>query len=64
MLNKLILSLVVFLVVGLGLTFLLGPLLDALAVPFLTIFGNFFETWGWVLGAAAGVWYFGSGRFW
>lgn len=66
MISRLVLAIVVFLVVGLGLTYLLGPFLLALAVtffavPFLAIFGEFFEKWGWVLGAAAGLWHFFSG---
>lgn len=61
MLSRLVLAIVVFLVVGLGLTYLLGPFLLALAVPFVSIFGEFFERWGWLLGAAAGAWYFFSG---
>jgi len=61
MISRLAVAIVVFIVVGLGLTFLLGPLLLALNIPFLVIFVDFFEKFGWVLGAAAGIFSFFRG---
>jgi hypothetical protein len=66
MIARLVLALVVFIVVGLALTALLGPILIWLGVPVATIIGEFFVKWGWVLGVLAGLWYFfaGGGLAW
>jgi uncharacterized membrane protein YvlD (DUF360 family) len=60
---RLVLALVVAIVVGLGLTALLGPILVSLAVPIAVVIGDFFVKWGWVIGVLAGLWYFFAGGF-
>lgn len=49
-------ALVVAIVVGLAVT-LLGLLLVALTVPVAVAVGGFCETWAWVIGLLAGLWY-------
>lgn len=61
MIARLVLALVVAIVVGLGLTALLGPILVSLAVPLAVVVGEFFVKWGWVLGVLAGLWFLFSG---
>jgi uncharacterized membrane protein YvlD (DUF360 family) len=56
-----VLALVVAIVVGLLLTYLLGPILLMLAIPIATVVGDFFVRWGWVLGILAGLWFFFAG---
>lgn len=58
MLTRLILAIVIFVVVGLVLVYLLGPLLLAMGLPFVNIIGEFFVRWGWLLALAAGIWHF------
>jgi hypothetical protein len=62
MISRLVLALVVAIVVGLGCTFLLGPILASLPVPIAGFVGGFLETWGWTLGVLAGLWKFFSGK--
>jgi hypothetical protein len=63
MIARLVLALVVFVAVGLGLVFLLGPIILAAfgGVPVAAIIGQFFVTWGWGLAVLAGLWFFFSG---
>lgn len=61
MIGRIVLALIIAIVVGLGLTALLGPILVGLAVPIAVTIGAFFVTWGWVLGVLAGLWYFFAG---
>lgn len=61
MIAKLVLAVIIAVVVGIVLVALLGPILDSLKVPIATTVGGFLITWGWVLGVAAGVWYFFAG---
>lgn len=65
MLARLLIAVAVFVVVGLVLVYLLGPLLVALGIPLVAILGHFFIQWGWVLAFAAAVWhYFGAESWW
>lgn len=61
MITRLVLAVVVAVVVGLGLTALLGPILVSLHVPIAVTIGHFFVLWGWVLGILAGLWFFFAG---
>lgn len=61
MLARLVLALVVAIVVGLGFTYLLGPILVSMGLPLAVIVGEFFARWGWVLGICAGIWFYFSG---
>lgn len=61
MIGRIVLALIVAIVVGLGLTALLGPILVGLGVPIAMVIGAFFIQWGWVLGVLAGLWFFFSG---
>jgi hypothetical protein len=63
MIARLVLALVVAIVVGLGLSALLGPILASMDVPIAVVIGTFFIKWGWVLGVLAGLWYFFAGGF-
>jgi hypothetical protein len=61
MIARLVLAVVVAVVVGLGLTALLGPILVSLHVPIAVVIGHFFVLWGWVIGILAGLWFFFAG---
>ncbi len=61
MISKLVLAVIVAIVVGLGLSALLGPILVTLKVPIAITIGNFFVTYGWMIGVLAGLWYFFDG---
>lgn len=63
MIGRVILAIVIAAVVGLVLTYLLGPILIDLKIPIAKTVGQFFVEWGWVLGVLAGLWYFFSNRF-
>jgi uncharacterized membrane protein YvlD (DUF360 family) len=60
MITRIVLAVIVAVVVGLFLTALVGPLLVFMKVPVAVLAGDFFIQWGWVLGVAAGVWYFAA----
>ena len=59
-LRKFILAIVVWVVVAL-VCLLLGSLLATMKAAPLTTIGDFLETWGWVLGFLAGLWYYFAG---
>lgn len=63
MIGRLVLAVVVAVVVGL-VCLLVGGLLGTINVPVAHTVGGFLQTWGWVLGLLAGLWYFfGGGSF-
>ncbi len=64
MIARLVLALVVAIVVWLGLTYLLGPILVTLVFPVAVVIGDFFIKWGGLLGILAGLWWFFSGSTW
>ena len=65
MINRIGLAVAIFIIVGLLLVYLFGPLLLAVVgIPFLAIVGGFFVTWGWLLAFAAGLYSFFSGQTW
>lgn len=59
--RKLILAVVVAVVVGIVLVGLLGPVLVTIKVPIAVTIGQFFESWGFVIGVLAGLWYYFAG---
>lgn len=61
MIARLVLAVVVAVVVGLGLSALLGPILISLHVPIAVVIGHFLVLWGWVIGILAGLWFFFAG---
>jgi hypothetical protein len=64
MIGRLVCALVVAIVVGLALVYLLGPILISMTLPIALIVGDFLVKWGFILGLAAGLWYFFSGQTW
>lgn len=56
-----VLAVIIAVVVGIVLTALLGPVLIGLKVPIATEVGQFFVSWGFVLGVVAGLWYYFKG---
>ena len=58
--RKLILAIVVWVVVAL-VCILLGGLLATMKAAPLTTIGDFLDTWAWVLGFLAGLWYYFAG---
>lgn len=63
MIARLVLAVVIAVVVGIGLTALLGPILVSIHAPIAVVVGHFFIAWGWALGLLAGLWYFFAGGF-
>ena len=59
-LRKFILAIVVWVVVAL-VCVLLGDLLSTMKAAPLTAIGGFLDTWAWVLGFLAGLWYYFAG---
>lgn len=60
MLARVILAVVVGVVVGL-ICLVVGGLLGDLNVSFAKTIGGFLQTWAWVIGLLAALWYFFSG---
>lgn len=60
MIARVVLSVVVAIVVTL-LCILLGAILVTLKVPIAITVGHFIETWAYVIGILAGLWYFFAG---
>lgn len=60
MIQRIVLAVVVAIVVTLG-CFLLGEILVTLKVAIAVTIGDFFKTWGGVIGILAGLWYFFQG---
>lgn len=60
-LSKLILAVVIAVVVGIVLVGLLGPVLVTVKVPIAVTVGAFFESWGFVIGVLAGLWFYFKG---
>lgn len=57
MIRALVLAVIVAVAVGLGLT-LLGGILADLGVPIAETIGSFLESYAFVIGVLAGLWYF------
>lgn len=61
MIEAIIVAIVVAALVGLLLVGLLGPILNSVGIPIVSVLGAFFVRWGWVLGVLIGVlWFFGG----
>jgi hypothetical protein len=59
--GRIVLAVVVAVVVGIVLVGLLGPVLVTVKVPIAVTVGRFFESWGFVIGVLAGLWFYFSG---
>lgn len=64
LIGRLILAVIIAVVVGVLCVWLIGPLLADLNVPVAETVGGFFIKAGWLLGVAAGAWYFFAGWSW
>lgn len=60
MLDSLIVAVAVLIIVGL-VCLLLGKILSAVGIPFVTAIGEFLTQWAWVIGLAAGLLSFATG---
>lgn len=61
MISRLVIAVVIAILVGIGLTALLGPILVTLKAPIAITVGDFLISYGWVLGVLAGLWMFFAG---
>lgn len=60
--GRVVLAIVVAVVVGIVLVGLLGPVLVSVKVPIAVTVGDFFISWGYVIGVLCGLWFYFSGR--